>query len=101
MANLFDIAVARKLSGGGGGGAHIFVPTGSPMVLDKTFAEIKDMIEAGVVIWAYGLEDAAGYSPIRNFVYDTDNSSYSIHFGNGGFSFIGSSPNDYPTEDMG
>ena len=86
--------------GGGGGGAYVFVPTGSPMVLDKTFAEIKAMLESGVVLYALEIEGSGVYSPLNIFTYDEDNSIYSMAFGSASFYFRGQSPNDYPTEDM-
>ena len=42
MADLFDVVVARKLSGGGGGAEPLIVNVISDVSLDKTWQEIHD-----------------------------------------------------------
>ncbi len=79
----------------GGSGAYIFRPTGSPRVLDKTFAEIKDMMEAGVVL--YDCNAYNEYSPLNKLVYDNEG-YFSITFDTS-YNYIGNSADAYPTED--
>lgn len=82
---------------GAGGGAYVFRPTGKPKVLDKTFAEIKDMIEAGVVLYEYN--EFNQYYPLTTLTYDAD--GYFIVQFNTAYNYIGNSADSYPTEDLG
>lgn len=96
-----DVITANKLNhmedGIAGGGAYVFRPTGSPKVLDKTFAEIKDMIEAGVVLYEYN--EYNQYYSLNTLTYDSDG-SFILQFNNA-YNYIGNSADAYPTEDLG
>lgn len=95
-----DVVTSAKLNhmedGIASGGAYVFRPTGSPKVLDKTFAEIKDMIEAGVVLYEYN--EYNQYYSLNTLTYDSEG-SFILQFNNG-YNYIGNSADAYPTEDM-
>ena len=80
-----------------GGGAYVFRPTGSPKVLDKTFAEIKDMIEAGVVLYEYN--EYNQYYSLNTLTYDADG-DFVVQLNNA-YYYRGDSADSYPTEDLG
>ena len=96
-----DVITASKMNhmedGIASGGAYVFRSTGSPRVLDKTFAEIKDMIEAGVVLYECNVYNE--YSPLNKLVYDNEG-YFSITFDTS-YNYIGNSADAYPTEDLG
>ena len=83
MADLFDIAIARKLSGGGGGGASGMIvnavdhPDESRVYLDKTWNEIKSAILNGSTVYIYDVNGAEIHYGIVVDLY-TNSSQYSV-----------------------
>lgn len=99
-----DVITAEKLNhiedgiaDSGGGGAFVCTGTGSPLELNKTYAEIKAALDAGKVIYLY---DEQGYLCFNYLIWDEANNSYTVGFYNYTNFAYASSPNEYPIQDF-
>lgn len=83
MADLFDVVVARKLSGGGGGAELLIVNVSNslPPTLDRTWQEIHDALTNGIPAYLKVTDSdfSITLTPIWGTDLNVENNLYNVY----------------------
>lgn len=97
--DLFDIAIAKKLAGGGGADALVVGIDMETRTLNKTWNEINDAFPNAYVI--FNLDDSVLKGQIIAVISNTDDYSIIASVGTSFPEFSTNSANGYPSANVG